>query len=187
MSVLSIVTYNDPILRTKAEVVPEISQEIEQFVQDMVQTMYHANGLGLAAPQVGRSLRIFVFDPDPVLEDDEPDMGIIICINPVIVSKSEEMVVMDEGCLSLPELNDKVKRSESIVLQYRDLAFNEQELPLTGWPARIVLHEMDHLDGVLFIDHLSSFRRRMHRAQLSDIEAGLVETTYPLKPKMIDD
>jgi len=75
MSVLSIVTYNDPILRTKAEVVPEINQEVEQFVQDMVQTMYHANGLGLAAPQVGRSLRIFVFDPDPVLEDDEPDMG----------------------------------------------------------------------------------------------------------------
>ncbi len=183
MSVLPIVTYNDQVLRTIAKEVVELDQDVEKFIQDLIQTMYHANGLGLAAPQVGRSQRIFVFDPDPVLHEDEPEMGPMVCINPVIISKSDEMVVMDEGCLSLPELNDKVKRSESILFRYRDHTFSEQEISLSGWPARIVMHELDHLDGVLFIDHLTSFRRRMHRSHLAEIEAGKVDTSYPLKAK----
>ena len=183
MSILPIVTYNDPILREKTKEVEGRTEGIEQFIEDLIETMYHSNGLGLAAPQVGSSHRMFVFDPDPMLEEDEEKLGLIVCINPKILAQSSEQISMDEGCLSIPDVNDSVKRSEAITLQYVDEHFVRQTREFTGWPARIILHEYDHLDGILFIDHLSSFRRRMHRSQLKAIESGEAEAPYPIRPK----
>jgi len=183
MSILPIVTYNDPILREKTKEVVERTEGIEQFIEDLIETMYHSNGLGLAAPQVGSSHRMFVFDPDPMLEEDEEKLGLMVCINPKILVQSSEEISMDEGCLSIPDVKDTVKRAEEITLQYLDENFEEQTRNFIGWPARIILHEYDHLDGILFIDHLSSFRRRMHRSQLKAIESGEAEAPYPIRPK----
>ena len=183
MSILPIVTYNDPILRKKAKEVESRTEFIDRFVEDLIETMYHSNGLGLAAPQVGASHRIFVFDPDPVLEDDEEKMGLIVCINPKVTSKSSQQISMDEGCLSIPDVHDMVKRAEEITLHYYDENFVPHTRDFSGWPARIILHEYDHLDGILFIDHISSFRRRMHKSQLKAIEVGEVEALYPIRPK----
>jgi peptide deformylase len=183
MSILPIVTYNDPILREKTKEVKSRTEFIDRFVEDLIETMYHSNGLGLAAPQVGSSHRIFVFDPDPVLEDDEEKFGLIVCINPKIIEQSSHQISMDEGCLSIPDVNDTVKRAEDITLHYLDEHFVQHTRDFTGWLARIILHEYDHLDGILFIDHLSSFRRRMHKSQLNAIEAGEAEASYPIRPK----
>ena len=116
MSILPIVTYNDPILREKAKEVESRTEFIDQFVVDLIETMYHSNGLGLAAPQVGVSYRIFVFDPDPMLEEDVEKMGLIVCINPKVTTQSSQQISMDEGCLSIPDVNDMVKRAEEITL-----------------------------------------------------------------------
>ena len=183
MSILPIVTYNDPILREKTQEVDSRTEVIDRFLEDLIETMYYSNGLGLAAPQVGSSHRIFVFDPDPMLEDDEEKLGLIVCINPMIIEQSSQQVSMDEGCLSIPDVKDMVKRAETITLQYLDEHFVEHTRNFSGWPARIILHEYDHLDGILFIDHLSSFRRRMHKSQLKAIEAGEAEAPYPISPK----
>ena len=183
MSILPIVTYNDPILREKTKEVVERTKGIEQFIEDLIETMYHSNGLGLAAPQVGSSHRMFVFDPNPMLEEDEKKLGLMVCINPKILAQSSEEISMDEGCLSIPDVKDTVKRAEEITLQYLDENFVKHTRNFIGWPARIILHEYDHLDGILFIDHLSSFRRRMHRSQLKAIESGEAEALYPIRPK----
>ena len=185
MSILPIVTYNDPILREKAKEVESRTEYIDRFVEDLIETMYHSNGLGLAAPQVGVSHRIFVFDPDPMLEDDEEKLGLIVCINPKIIAQSSQQISMDEGCLSIPDIKDTLKRAEEITLHYLDENFIQHTRDFIGWPARIILHEYDHLDGILFIDHLSSFRRRMHKSQLKAIEAGEAEASYPIRPKKL--
>ncbi|MEX2601036.1 MAG: peptide deformylase [Balneolaceae bacterium] len=185
MSLLPIYTYNDPALRKVAEPVEEDSRELQEFITDLFQTMYQASGVGLAAPQVGRSMRLFVVDTSGITEDDEEesDSGPLTFINPEIIRKSEKTVRMEEGCLSIPDVRDQVSRPEQITVRYLDRHFEEQELTAGDWLARVVQHELDHLNGVLFLDHLSAFRRRLHRAALKEIEEGLAETEYPVVTK----
>ncbi len=184
MAILPIVTFDDPVLREKATAVTENTPDVQQFIENMLETMYNADGIGLAAPQVGVSDRIFVIDADPVLDKEEEELyGPMVFINPEIVELSGEKIMMDEGCLSLPELNDKVKRHEFVTIRFLDRNFEEQELQAGGWMSRVIQHENDHLDGILFIDHISMFRRRMHKSELDDIANGKVETRYPLAPK----
>ncbi len=185
MSVLPIVTYNDPILKEKTDLVSENSEDLQTLIDDMFETMYEASGVGLAAPQIGKSIQVFVMDADAITEeiDNEKDMGPIALINPEIIKEDDEKVKMEEGCLSIPEVRDDVSRPKSIRVKYLDRDFNEQILDASGWVARVIQHEYDHLQGVLFLDYLSAFKRRLHKSTLKKIDKGKLETDYPLVSK----
>lgn len=183
MSILPIVTYNDSVLRKETKPVEEFTDEIITLINNMIDTMYNSDGVGLAAPQIGKSLKIFVMDGDPVLEEDDEKLGLMVFINPEIVKNSDKKVSMDEGCLSIPEIREKVTRPDTITIRYRDINFEEQEQEFSGWLSRIIQHENDHLNGVLFIDYLSAFRKRMIKGDLEEIKTGARETEYPQVPK----
>lgn len=184
MAILPIVTYDDELLRKKTEEITENSDSLQELISDMFETMYNSSGVGLAAPQVGRSLRLFVMDADAITEDiDEPDVGPMVFINPEIISATGEKVKMEEGCLSIPDVRDDVKRPEKITVRYLDRGFNEHETSFEGWLSRIIQHETDHLNGILFLDYLSAFKKTLHRSALKKIDAGEMETDYPLVPR----
>lgn len=185
MPVLPIVTYNDPILRKETKAIQSDSSELQELIDNMFATMYNSNGVGLAAPQIGKSIKLFVTDTDAVTEEfEEENTGPLVFINPEIVKKSSELVKMEEGCLSIPEVRDDIARPETITVKFLNRNFEEQTLEVSGWPSRVIQHENDHLNGVLFIDHLSAFRRRLHKSVLTEIDKGILETQYPLVPKM---
>lgn len=146
--------YGDPVLREKAAPVEEIDAEIRQLIDDLVETMYDADGIGLAAPQVGVPLQIFVYD----IRDPEVESGVLV--NPEIVD-SAGSAKDEEGCLSLPGLTDVVERSESVVVRGLDLEGNPVEIAAEGLLGRCIQHEKDHLDGVLFIDRVSPLKRKL--------------------------
>jgi peptide deformylase len=185
MAILPIVTYDDPLLRNEAKPVDELNEEISVLITDMFETMYNSHGVGLAAPQIGKSVQLFVIDADTMTEelDDEEDVGAMVFINPQILKTAGEKIKMEEGCLSIPDVRDEVTRPDTIVITYRDRHFEEKTEEFSGWVSRVIQHEYDHLKGVLFLDHLSSFRRRFHRFTLNKIDSGKVETDYPLVPK----
>lgn len=185
MSLLPIVLYNDPVLRANAAPIEALTPELSRFIADLFETMYHAHGVGLAAPQVGRSIRLFVVDAD-VMVEDEPDAvryGRQVYINPEIVFKGDKAVDVEEGCLSIPDLRETVRRPDTITVRYRDEHFAERTETYSGWMSRVFQHELDHLDGTLFIDRVGSFRRRLLTRRLDQIDAGLVEPDYPFVPR----
>ena len=186
MPILPIVTYNDPILLQIAESVVELTSELDDFIEDLFETMEGADGVGLAAPQVGRSVRIFVMNADLMYDEEDEKanlLGNMVFINPEIVEYSKEKVSYQEGCLSLPGLLDEVNRPDRIRIRFKDESFQDQELELDGWNARVVQHELDHLDGILFIDRISAFKRTLHRDSLQKIDEGSVSASYPLADK----
>lgn len=158
MSVLKLYEYPHPVLRQKCEKVPEVDGKIQKFLDDMLETMYADKGCGLAAPQVGVSKRIIVLD-DNSGSDDEGLKNPMYLVNPEIIWKSEEKVLFCEGCLSLPEQKADVERFESIKVRYLDYNGKECEILADGLLAIILQHEIDHLDGILYIDHLSRLKR----------------------------
>lgn len=185
MAILPIVTYNDPILRQKTRPIEVLSSEVEELIENMFETMYNSSGVGLAAPQIGQSLQLFVIDADAMTEDidDETDYGPMVFMNPEIIEERGEEVVMEEGCLSIPDVRDDVKRVSEVLVRYRDKKFKERTESFSGWASRVIQHEIDHLNGILFLDYLSSFRRRFHRFTLKKIDSGKLKTEYPLVPK----
>ena len=184
MPILPIVTYDDSVLRKKTEEIEEDSESLQRLISDMFDTMYNSSGVGLAAPQIGRLDRLFVMDADAVTEElDEEDEGPMVFINPVVVEKTGAKVKMEEGCLSIPDVRDDVKRPLKVHVQYLDRNFKPQERVFNGWISRIIQHEIDHLDGVLFLDYLSAFKKRLHRSALNKINSGEISTEYPLVPK----
>lgn len=183
MAVLPIVTYNDPLLRQKTSPVTEFNHEITTLVNDMFETMYNSDGVGLAAPQVGRTCSVFVMDADHMAEEGEETYGPLAFINPQIIEKKGNQIPLDEGCLSIPKVTDKVIRPEIVVVKFKDQSFQDRQVEFKGWAARVVQHEYDHLQGILFIDYLSAFRKRMHKSALEEIDKGLRETEYPIKPR----
>lgn len=183
MSILPIVTYDDPVLREEAVEIDEEYEDLQQLIDDMLETMYNADGVGLAAPQIGKTIQLFVMDSDPMVEDDEVKYGPMVMINPIILEKKGDKVPMEEGCLSIPEVNDKVFRPEVIVIEYFDRDFNKHRLEATGWTSRVIQHEYDHLKGVLFVDYLSAFKKRIHKTALEDIDSGAKKIKYPVVPK----
>ncbi|NGP89441.1 peptide deformylase [Fodinibius halophilus] len=183
MSVLPIVTYDDEVLRKEAKPVEENSEELQALIEDMFDTMYNSDGVGLAAPQIGKLLRIFVADADPMTDEDGPTYGPIAMINPEITFESDREIDMDEGCLSIPGVNATVSRPEKIVVNYLDNNFKEQEFEVGGWWSRVIQHEADHLDGILFLDHLSLFKRKLLSSKLKEIAKGEKEIDYPVVSK----
>ncbi|MBS0628014.1 MAG: peptide deformylase [Verrucomicrobia bacterium] len=169
--ILPIVYYGQKILRTKCSEVLNITPEIVQLVADMIETMDAKNGVGIAAPQVGRDLRIFIARDYQEKEDGETELlAPKVYINPKILSKSEEVCIETEGCLSIPGIREEVERPVSIVIEAKDLEGNLFTEALIGYDARIRMHENDHLNGVLFIDRLSSLKKKKIAPFLRKIE-----------------
>ena len=184
MSILPVVTYDDPVLTRKADPVHPEHPGLQKFIDDLLETMYEADGVGLAAPQVGESIRLFVVDADVITEEDDgKKFGPGVFINPEMEAVGEEHWDAEEGCLSLPDLREKVSRPHKIRIRYHDRDFKLHEEEHEGWYARVLQHENDHLKGILFIDYLGAFRKRLIKGKLEDIRQGKVDTEYPLAPK----
>ncbi len=164
MAILPILRYPDPFLRQKAEPVRTINGELRQLAADMIETMHEANGVGLAAPQVGKSVRMVVVDFDP--ENFEPR----VLINPVIVRRSRKKETSDEGCLSLPGVRSKVKRALGVTCETQNLDGDIVEYHVEGLTARAVQHELDHLDGMLFVDKVGPSDKISIKDELAELE-----------------
>ena len=180
-----IVAYGDPVLKKEAEEVQEGFDNLSGLIEDMWETMYEADGVGLAAPQIGLSLRLFVADGTPFGEGEEGDAGCKdfkrVMINPVLFDLSEAQSSMEEGCLSIPGVREPVSRPVSIGVEYYDADWNLVEEHLDGLAARIVLHEYDHLDGIMIPDHIPATKRMLLHGKLRDIGLGKVPVSYPMK------
>lgn len=187
--VLPIRAYGDPVLKKVAQDIEPGHPGLEQLIVDMFETMYAANGVGLAAPQIGQSIRLFVVDASPFAEDEdgEPTEEAHlkdfkkVFINPYIVEEDGDEWPFEEGCLSIPGIREEVERQPRIVLQYMDEKFKEHEEEFSGMAARVIQHEHDHLDGVLFTDKLPPLRRRMLQGKLRDISRGKADAKYPMR------
>lgn len=174
--ILPIYLYDHPVLRQKARPIEDITPEIRQLAQDMLETMYAANGIGLAANQVGISRQLIVID----LGRDEGMKQPLILLNPALEAVSEETQEMEEGCLSVPELRESVIRPAAVQVRYIDLSGREQHREATGLLARVIQHEIDHLQGVYFFDRLSPVRRLLLRRKLERIAQGDILPPYPV-------
>ncbi len=174
-----IYVYGHPVLRKIAQDVKHDHPGLDTFIADMFETMYKSDGLGLAAPQIGKSLRLFVIDGEP-LGEDHPEMKEFkkAFINPQVVERKGDKVPMNEGCLSLPGLHEEVDRESELRIKYYDQEWNLHDEVYTGYKARVILHEYDHLDGILFPDRLSPLRRRLIKGKLNDISRGKFSADY---------
>lgn len=183
--ILPIHTVGRDILRADAKTIEHNSEALQALIQDMFETMDNANGIGLAAPQVGHDLRLFVVDLSPVSErEHHPTAGRMVFINPEIVWESEEETAFEEGCLSIPGLVAEVIRPVRVKMAYLDEHFAPHEIEADEMLSRVIQHEYDHLEGILFIDHLSAFKKRMLQRRLRTMIAGQVDAEYPvLTPK----
>ena len=176
--------YGSAVLREPAEEIADRSLITPRFIEDMFETMYSSDGVGLAAPQVGRNLRLFVVDASPNADDD-PRLADFkkVFINPEIYERSEEEVLMGEGCLSVPGIHEEVYRPERIRIRYLDENWQEHDEEWDGFAARVIQHEYDHLDGVMFVDRLSPLRKTLLRGKLSSMSKGKYKASYRTKQK----
>ena len=187
--ILPILAYGDPILKKEAEELDNEFPNLTQLIDDMWETMYDACGVGLAAPQIGKSIRLFVVDASPFAEgDEEPDpkaKGLEnfkkVFINPIIEEESGNEWAFQEGCLSIPKIREEIFRKENIFVSYYDENFNYHEEHFNGYAARVIQHEYDHLEGILFTDHLSSLKKKLLSKKLTNISKGAVEVNYKMK------
>tara|TARA_B110000008_G_scaffold6741_1_gene6638 strand:+ start:1498 stop:2088 length:591 start_codon:yes stop_codon:yes gene_type:complete len=187
--ILPIVAYGNPVLKKKAKEVPKDLINFDEFIENMWETMYNAKGVGLAAPQVGISSRIFIVDTSPFadsenMNDDEfklVDSFKKIFINPIIIEESGNEWNFNEGCLSIPEIRADIKRRDTVRIKYFDQEFREHHDTFFGIIARVVQHEYDHIEGVLFIDKLTPLKRKLIKGKLLNISKGKVETDYKMK------
>ena len=179
--ILPIHVYGSPVLQEPTVEVQDNTPELQELIDNMIETMHGASGIGLAAPQVGRSERLFVVDLSP-LAKEEPDLPgePLVFINPQITEEGDLDEEYEEGCLSIPDLREYITRPESISMAYLDRDFNEHHLEAEGMLARVIQHEYDHLEGVLFIDHVSSFKRRLMKRRLKDMANGKIQADYPI-------
>lgn len=177
--ILPIYVYGTDVLREKTKEIDANYPNLEKLVKDMFETMYASDGVGLAAPQIGKAIRLFVVDADP-LGDEYPDSKGFkkVFINPVITDYSNEICSMSEGCLSIPGLSESVERPKSITIKYFDENFNPQTDTYSGFNARVVQHEYDHLEQVLFTDRLNPMRKTMIRGKLQKMSRGKIKVDY---------
>jgi len=188
--ILPIVAYGDPVLKKEAEDIEKDYPELKKLIEDMFETMYEASGVGLAAPQIGKDIRLFVVDGSPFAEEDgdEPDPraeGIEnfkqVFINPIIEDETGEKWSFKEGCLSIPKIREDVLRKERIRITYYDENWNFKDEIYDGYAARIIQHEYDHIEGILFTDHLSAIKKKLISKKLQNISKGDVRIDYKMK------
>ncbi|MCS7004296.1 MAG: peptide deformylase [Cytophagales bacterium] len=176
-----IIAYGDPILKKRAKPVEkDDSFDLKQLVSDMFDTMYQANGVGLAAPQIGLSIRVFVVDAEQMEEKSIKGFKKTF-INPTILDESGDEWTYEEGCLSIPQVRAEVNRKSTVKIRYYDENWKEFTETYDGIAARIIQHEYDHLEGILFIDRISMFKRKLIQGKLNDILKGTVKHDYKMK------
>jgi peptide deformylase len=190
--ILPIVAYGSPILRKVAVAIDKSYADLDVLLQNMWETMYHSNGVGIAAPQINKSIRIFLVDTEQIfanLDDADADDANIkkypdnpgikrTFINPTIINTTGASWAYNEGCLSIPKIREDVKRLEKVTLQYQNEQFETKEETFNGVTARVILHEYDHLEGKLFIDYLSPLKKKLIKSKLTDIMNLKVRTDY---------
>lgn len=182
--ILPICVYGNPVLRRKSAEVSMEPEELKQLVSDMFETMYNANGVGLAAPQVGKSLRLFVIDSEPFKElYPEEETRKLAFVNPVITKRYGEEFAFNEGCLSLPDIHEDVTRKSEIDIEYTDETGKRRKEHFKGYVARVIQHEYDHLQGVVFTDHLSQLKKMVLKRKFNDIASGKLKPNYKTKNK----
>ena len=187
--IFPIVAYGHPVLRKVAvDIFPDYP-ELDKFIEDMWETMYGSNGVGLAAPQVNKNIRLFVMDTVQMfnnMEEEEKDTypdapGVkAVFINAHLVELEGEEWPYNEGCLSIPKIREDIYRHETVTIQFRDEDFGSQIQTFTGLSARVLLHEYDHIEGKLFIDHLPALKRKLMKGRLADITKGKVDVDYKM-------
>jgi peptide deformylase len=175
-----IVALGNPVLKERASEIEPGSLDLATLVSDMFETMYNASGVGLAAPQIGKGIRLFVIDAEPM--DEELLKGAkMVFVNPLKIEEEGNPWPYEEGCLSLPGLREEVKRPEKITIQYEDEHGKKFTRTFEGMLARVIQHEYDHLEGKLFIDYLSPFRKRLIQNKIGDILKGRAKAEYPIR------
>jgi len=180
--ILPIYLYGHPILRKVTKDISPDYSDLKTLLDNMFETMYKADGVGLAAPQIGKEDRILVIDLNPYVKDD-PELKDFkkVFINAYIIERDGEEIESEEGCLSVPKIHEKVLRKNKIRIQYLDENFHPYEEVYEGLKARVIQHEYDHLEGVLFVDHLSGIRKQMIRSKLNKMLRGEVDCSYKIK------
>jgi len=174
-----IIAYGHPVLRKVGKEIDPDPAEIQKLVEEMFETMHFAQGIGLAAPQVGKSLRMFIADASAMDDEDMQDFKKVF-INPEILEEYGDDYAFEEGCLSIPGIREDVIRAEKIRIRYLDEKLKEHEEVFDGMKARIIQHEYDHINGILFTDHLSAFKKRVIKSKLLNISKGKVKVDYPM-------
>ena len=180
--ILPIYTYGNTVLRKETEEITVDYPELKTLIQNMFETMYHADGVGLAAPQIGLPIRLLVIDLVPLKEQD-PELGNfkVAMINPEMLEMSEETEACEEGCLSIPGIHETVVRPSRIKIRYFDADFKEHVEEFEGYKARVIQHEYDHLEGNLFTDKVNPLRRQLLKSKLTNISKGKVKADYKIK------
>jgi peptide deformylase len=174
-----IVIYGHPVLRKVAEDIERDYPDLNNLISDLFETMYYSDGLGLAAPQIGKSIRIFVIDGKALSEDD-PELADFkkVFINAHITQRSGDLELLSEGCLSIPNLREEVNREAHIRIEYFDENWEFHDEEYNGFKARVIQHEYDHLDGIMFTDRVSPLRKRLIKSKLTAISKGKFEAEY---------
>jgi len=187
--ILPIVAYGSPVLRMVSTDITKDYPQLDKFIEDMWETMYASNGVGLAAPQVNRNIRIFVVDSSQIFDNQEeedkgkfPDEPGIkkVFINAKIREVNGKEWVYNEGCLSIPKIREDVSRNEQLTIEYQDEHFGLHTETFNGLTARIILHEYDHIEGKLFIDYLKPLKRKLMKGKLDDISKGKIKVDYKM-------
>ncbi len=187
--ILPIVAYGDPILRKETEEITKEYPKLDELLANMFETMYEARGIGLAAPQVGAPVRLFIVDATPFEDDDdltEEERNFVsnfkrVFINAHILDESGDEWAFNEGCLSIPDVREDVFRQPDIVMEYQDENFKKHKETFSGMVARIIQHEYDHIEGILFTDRLSPLKKRLIKSKLANISKGNVSVDYRMK------
>lgn len=187
--ILPIVAYGDPVLKKVGKKIDKDYPELDKLIENMWETMYNAHGVGLAAPQIGRAIRLFLVDATPFADDDdltEAEAAQLngfkkTFINPTILEETGEEWVFNEGCLSIPDVREDVWRHETIKIHYFDENFNEFTETFDGLAARVIQHEYDHIEGILFTDKLSGLKKRMLKGKLTNISKGKANADYRMR------
>lgn len=191
--ILPVVAYGDPVLKKVGKSIDKDYPKLTEFIENMWETMYNAHGVGLAAPQVGRAIRVFMVDTSPFASDEdlskeeqEQLSGFKkLFINPTILEETGEEWAFNEGCLSIPEVREDVFRKETIKIKYFDEDFKEYTETYSGLVARVIQHEYDHIEGILFTDKLSSLKKRLLKGKLTNIAKGKVFSDYRMRFPLI--
>lgn len=187
--ILPIVAYGDPVLRKKCTDIDADYPNLEELISNMWETMYNAAGVGLAAPQIGKSIRLFLVDTSPFAEDEElseeersqlKDFKMVF-INPHMDTETGKKWAFNEGCLSIPDIREDVSRLDTITLSYLDADFKPHTRTFDGLLARVIQHEYDHIEGILFTDKISSLKRRLLKGKLANISKGKIAVDYKMR------
>jgi peptide deformylase len=178
--IFPIVAYGDPVLKKLAVDIDKNYPQLEELLANMYETMYESNGVGLAAPQIGLSIRVFIIDGGPFEEEEVKDFKQVF-INPKIKNESGDPWKFNEGCLSIPGIREDISRMEEIEIEFYDENWTKHTKTYSGLAARIIQHEYDHIEGVLFTDRISALRKRLIKNKLADISRGEVDVEYKMK------